>query len=76
MLLKKLLALLCIFMLSLFTTTLSIASSEIYVWSPITEPLNSVETNANIANSIKTNTSISQSVGTDLNLQCGGAVLM
>ena len=76
MLFKKLLALLCVFMISLFTTTLSIASSEIYVWSPTTEPLNSTETNANITNSIETNTSASPSVGTDLNLQCGGAVLM
>mgnify|MGYP003197155810 CR=1 FL=1 len=76
MLFKKLLALLCVFMISLFTTTLSIASSEIYVWSPTTEPLNSTETNANITNSIETNTIASPSVGTDLNLQCGGAVLM
>lgn len=76
MLLKKLLALLCVFIISLFSVTISNASSEIYVWSPTTEPLNSSETNTNVVNSIETSTSITQSVGTDLNLQCGSAVLI
>lgn len=77
MLLKKLLALLCVFIISLFSVTISNASSEIYVWSPTIEPLNSSETNTNVVNnSIETSTSITQSVGTDLNLQCGSAVLI
>ena len=107
---KKLTIFFCIFVISFFMVTTSLASSEIYVWSPTSEPLNnSVQTSANINNSntnvvenstvnatsneINTveNTSSNEvtntlsntstltntnSVGTDLNLECGGAVLI
>lgn len=46
--LKKLITFFCIFMISFFIVTTSFASSEIYVWSPTSEPLNSVETSTNI----------------------------
>ena len=49
---KKLLTLLFVFIISVFVITtfitpISIASSEIYVWSPTSEPLNSVQTSVN-----------------------------
>lgn len=47
---KKLITYLCTFMVLFLLATPSIASSEIYVWSPTSEPLNSVETSANIIN--------------------------
>lgn len=107
---KKLTIFFCIFVISFFMVTTSLASSEIYVWSPTSEPLNnSVQTSANINNSntnvvenstvnatssevntaenatsnevtnTLSNTSTltnTTSVGTDLNLECGGAVLI
>ena len=119
---KKLLTLLFVFIISIFVITtfitpISIASSEIYVWSPTSEPLNSVQTSvnsveinvptnnkytnsntssANSNSTMKGNTyksenqettittnvdksllnSVPSSVGTDLNLECGGAVLI
>ena len=119
---KKLLTLLFVFIISVFVITtfitpISIASSEIYVWSPTSEPLNSVQTSvnsvehnvptnneytnsntssANSNSTMKGNTyksenqettittnvdksllnSVPSSVGTDLNLECGGAVLI
>lgn len=119
---KKLLTLLFVFIISVFVITtfitpISIASSEIYVWSPTSEPLNSVQTSVNsVENNVPTNNehsnsktssaninstmqanthksenkettittnidknllnSIPSSVGTDLNLECGGAVLI
>lgn len=107
---KKLTIFFCIFVISFFIVTTSLASSEIYVWSSTSEPLNnSIQTNANVTNSntnvvenptknatsneINTventpsnevtntlsNTSTltnTNSVGTDLNLECGGAVLI
>lgn len=107
---KKLTIFFCIFVISFFMVTTSLASSEIYVWSPTSEPLNnSIQTSANITNSntnvVETptqnatssevntaenatsnevtntlsNTSTltnTTSVGTDLNLECGGAVLI
>lgn len=119
---KKLLTLLFVFIISVFVITtfitpISIASSEIYVWSPTTEPLNSVQTSVNsVENNVPTNNeytnsntssansnstmkgntyksenqettittnvdksllnSVPSSVGTDLNLECGGAVLI
>ena len=119
---KKLLTLLFVFIISIFVITtfitpISIASSEIYVWSPTSEPLNSVQTSVNsVENNVPTNNkytnsntssansnstmkgntyksenqettittnvdksllnSVPSSVGTDLNLECGGAVLI
>ena len=107
---KKLTIFFCIFVISFFMVTTSLASSEIYVWSPTSEPLNnSIQTSANVTNSntnvVETptknatssevntaenatsnevtntlsNTSTltnTTSVGTDLNLECGGAVLI
>lgn len=119
---KKLLTLLFVFIISVFIITtfitpISIASSEIYVWSPTSEPLNSVQTSVNsVENNVPTNNeytnsntssansnstikgntyksenqettittnvdksllnSVPSSVGTDLNLECGGAVLI
>lgn len=119
---KKLLTLLFVFIISVFVITtfitpISIASSEIYVWSPTSEPLNSVQTSVNsVENNVPTNNeytnsntssansnstmkgntyksenqettittnvdksllnSVPSSVGTDLNLECGGAVLI
>lgn len=119
---KKLLTLLFVFIISIFVITtfitpISIASSEIYVWSPTSEPLNSVQTRVNsVENNVPTNNkytnsntssansnstmkgntyksenqettittnvdksllnSVPSSVGTDLNLECGGAVLI
>ena len=119
---KKLLTLLFVFIISIlvittFITPISIASSEIYVWSPTSEPLNSVQTSVNsVENNVPTNNkytnsntssansnstmkgntyksenqettittnvdksllnSVPSSVGTDLNLECGGAVLI
>lgn len=119
---KKLLTLLFVFIISVFVITtfitpISIASSEIYVWSPTSEPLNSVQTSVNsVENNVPTNneytnsntssansnstmkgntyksenqettittnvdksllSSVPSSVGTDLNLECGGAVLI
>ncbi len=119
---KKLLTLLFVFIISIFVITtfitpISIASSEIYVWSPPSEPLNSVQTSVNsVENNVPTNNeytnsntssansnstmkgntyksenqettittnvdksllnSVPSSVGTDLNLECGGAVLI
>ena len=107
---KKLTIFFCIFVISLFMVTTSLASSEIYVWSPTSEPLNnSIQTSANVTNSntnvvenptqnatssevntaenatsnevtnTLSNTSTltnTTSVGTDLNLECGGAVLI
>lgn len=107
---KKLTIFFCIFVISFFMVTTSLASSEIYVWSPTSEPLNnSIQTSANVTNSntnvvenpIKNATSSevntaenatsnevtntlsntstltnTTSVGTDLNLECGGAVLI
>lgn len=119
---KKLLTLLFVFIISLFVITtfitpISIASSEIYVWSPTSEPLNSVQTSVNsVENNVPTNNeytnsntssansnstmkgntyksenqettittnvdksllnSVPSSVGADLNLECGGAVLI
>jgi serine-type D-Ala-D-Ala carboxypeptidase len=106
-----------IFVITTFITPISIASSEIYVWSPTSEPLNSVQTSVNsVENNVPTNNkytnsntssansnstmkgntyksenqettittnvdksllnSVPSSVGTDLNLECGGAVLI
>ena len=122
MTMKKLLTLLFVFIISVFVITtfitpISIASSEIYVWSPTSEPLNSVQTSVNsVENNVPTNNeytnsntssansnstmkgntyksenqettittnvdksllnSVPSSVGTDLNLECGGAVLI
>ena len=119
---KKLLTLLFVFIISVFVITtfitqISIASSEIYVWSPTSEPLNSVQTSVNsVENNVPTNNeytnfntssansnstmkgntyksenqettittnvdksllnSVPSSVGADLNLECGGAVLI
>ena len=107
---KKLTIFFCIFVISFFMVTTSLASSEIYVWSPTSEPLNnSIQTSANVTNSntnvvenptknatssevntaenatsnevtnTLSNTSTltnTTSVGTDLNLECGGAVLI
>lgn len=119
---KKLLTLLFVFIISVFVITtfitpISIASSEIYVWSPTSEPLNSVQTSVNsVENNVPTNNeytnsntssansnstmkgntyksenqettittnvdksllnSVPSSVCTDLNLECGGAVLI
>ena len=119
---KKLLTLLFVFIIFVFVITtfitpISIASSEIYVWSPTSEPLNSVQTSVNsVENNVPTNNeytnsntssansnstmkgntyksenqettittnvdksllnSVPSSVGTDLNLECGGAVLI
>lgn len=119
---KKLLTLLFVFIISIFVITtfitpISIASSEIYVWSPTSEPLNSVQTSVNsVENNVPTNNkytnsntssansnstmkgntyksenqettittnvdksllnSVPSSVGTNLNLECGGAVLI
>lgn len=107
---KKLTIFFCIFVISFFMVTTSLASSEIYVWSPTSEPLNnSIQTSANVTNSntnvvenptknatssevntaenatsnevtnTLSNTSTltnTNSVGTDLNLECGGAVLI
>lgn len=119
---KKLLTLLFVFIISVFVITtfitpISIASSEIYVWSPTSEQLNSVQTSVNsVENNVPTNNeytnsntssansnstmkgntyksenqettittnvdksllnSVPSSVGTDLNLECGGAVLI
>ena len=119
---KKLLTLLFVFIISVFVITtfitpISIASSEIYVWSPTSEPLNSVQTSVNsVENNVPTNNeytnsntysansnstmkgntyksenqettittnvdksllnSVPSSVGTDLNLECGGAILI
>lgn len=58
---KKLLTLLFVFIISVFVITtfitpISIASSEIYVWSPTSEPLNSVQTSVNsVENNVPTN---------------------
>lgn len=58
---KKLLTLLFVFIISIFVITtfitpISIASSEIYVWSPTSEPLNSVQTSVNsVENNVPTN---------------------
>lgn len=106
-----------VFVITTFITPISIASSEIYVWSPTSEPLNSVQTSVNsVENNVPTNNeytnsntssansnstmkgntyksenqettittnvdksllnSVPSSVGTDLNLECGGAVLI
>lgn len=107
---KKLTIFFCIFVISFFMVTTSLASSEIYVWSPTSEPLNnSIQTSTNVTNSntnvvenptknatssevntaenatsnevtnTLSNTSTltnTTSVGTDLNLECGGAVLI
>ena len=114
---KKLLTLLFVFIISIFVITTFITSSEIYVWSPTSEPLNSVQTSVNsVENNVPTNNkytnsntssansnstmkgntyksenqettittnvdksllnSVPSSVGTDLNLECGGAVLI
>lgn len=88
---KKLITFSCIFVISLFIVSTSIASSEIYVWSPTSEPLNSMETSANVTNekannNLNTtsniveenvlNSVVASSTGTDLNLESGGAVLI
>ena len=107
--LKKLTTFFCILLISFFIVTTSLASSEIYVWSPASEPLNSIQTGTNATNSstnvientiantpfneINTTENVTSnevtntlsnastltntnSVRTDLNLECGGAVLM
>ena len=68
---RKIISVLCLFLILLiFITTSCFATSEIYVWSPTSEPLNNtVETNANINEEKIENT-------TDLNLESGGAVLI
>ena len=68
---RKIISVLCLFLILLiFITTSCFATSEIYVWSPTSEPLNNtVETNANINEEKIENT-------TDINLESGGAVLI
>ena len=68
---RKIISVLCLFLILLiFITTSCFATSEIYVWSPTSEPLNNtVETNANINEEKIENTA-------DLNLESGGAVLI
>lgn len=68
---RKIISVLCLFLILLiFIITSCFATSEIYVWSPTSEPLNNtVETNANINEEKIENT-------TDLNLESGGAVLI
>jgi D-alanyl-D-alanine carboxypeptidase (penicillin-binding protein 5/6) len=54
MTLKKLISILCIFIFSFFIVTTSYASSEIYVWSPTSEPLNNTNSNTSTENSVNT----------------------